>query len=344
MRLSCRSFVVLAFFGLLAAGGCYEKKDFGPTAPDVRQALTLSTAGGVTSLPADGLSRLRIVAQISPDADPDKRTVTFSSSAGTLIGTASNGVVEVPADLSGLATIELRSALQVGDAVVTAGIKGVDGLTRSLVISFVPANGDELIRFVAAPSSAPADGASTSAFTVRIAPSFPAGTMVKFQTSAGTFQPGDLTMIDATAAADFTASADLKSPASLGAARISATVGGLSRETTVNFTRALPNRITVSTNGTFALPPSTSTGASVIGTFLRDLGKVTEGTVATFRATTDAGAAIGFFNDISTVKSDGTATATFLPGQTTYRGRVTITVGADGTAVNGTTQIEIVDP
>ena len=38
------------------------------------------------------------------------------------------------------------------------------------------------------------------------------------------------------------------------------------------------------------------------------------------------------------------ATATYLAGNTTYRGRVTMTVGADGSAVIGMAEIEIVDP
>jgi hypothetical protein len=345
MTRPARSLALVSLAALLSfAGRCYEKNDFSPTAPPTTGALTLATAGGATTLAADGVSKLRIVARVSPEADPDKRTVLFSTSAGTLVGTAVNGKVPVAADSNGEASIELTSAAQVGQAVVTAEVMGVPGLARSLVVSFVAANADELIRFTAAPASAHADGASISTFTVRIASSFPAGTQVTFATTAGTFQPGGAATITVPVAADFTASADLASPATLGQARVSATVQGFTREARIEFTRALPNLITVSTNGTFAIPPSTSAGVSVIGTFLRDIGKVTAGTVATFRATTDTGAPIGFFNDVTTVKSDGTATATFLPGQTAYRGRVTITVGVEGSSVVGTAQIEIRDP
>lgn len=340
-----RSLALISLAAALSlAGRCYEKNDFSPTAPPTTGALTLATAGGATTLAADGVSRLRIVARISPEADPDKRTVLFSTTGGTLVGTLVNGKVPVAADSSGEASIELTSSTQVGQALVTAEVMGVAGLSRTLVVSFVAANSDDIIRFIAAPASAHADGATISTFTVRIASSFPAGTQVTFATTAGTFQPGGAATITVPAAADFTASADLASAATLGQARVSATVQGFTRETVIQFTRALPNLITVSTNGVFAFPPSTSAGASVIATFLRDIGKVTPGTVATFRATTDAGAAIGFFNDVTTVKSDGTATATFLPGQTSYRGRVTITVGVEGSSVQGTAQIEIVDP
>jgi hypothetical protein len=341
-----RSFVSLASLALaallLSAGRCYDKDDFSPTAPETLDALVLSTAGGATTLPADGVSRLRIVAQISPDASPDRRTVLFSTTAGTLIGTAANGMVAVPADGTGRATIELQSAQQVGESVVSAGIQGVAGLTRQLVIGFVPANLDEVIRFTAAPTSAPADDASISSFTVRLSPALPVGTQVMFMTTAGTFQPGGASTVTLTADASATVTADLKSPATLGPGRVTATALSVSREAVIEFRRALPNRITVSTNGTFTVPPSSSAGVTVIGTFLRDIGKVSQGTVATFRATRESGGSVGFFRDITTVGADGTATATFIPGETTQGGRVTLTVGAEGTAVTGTTTIEIV--
>lgn len=330
---------------LLAAGRCYDKDDFSPTAPETRDALVLSTATGATTLPADGLSRLRIVAQISPDASPDRRTVLFSKTAGTLLGTAdANGKVAVPADGTGRATIELQSAQQVGESVVTAEIKDVAGLSRQLVIGFVPANLDELVRFTSAPASAPADGASISSFTVRLAPSLPVGTPVTFRTTAGKLQPGDVDTLTLTADASYTVTADLKSPTTLGPGRVTATAQNVSREAAIEFRRALPNHITVSTNGTTTVQPSTTAGVTVIGTFLRDIGTVTQGTIATFRANRESGPAVGFFRDITTVGADGKATATFIPGQTTEGGRVTLTVGADGTSVTGTTTIEIVIP
>lgn len=328
---------------LLTAGRCYKEEDFSPTAPPTQNALVLSTATGATTLPADGVSRLRIVAQISPDASPDRRTVVFSATAGTLIGTAANGTVAVPADGSGRATIELQSAQQVGESVVTAGIQGVAGVTRQLTLSFVPANLDDVLQFTAAPASAPADGASISSFTVKLAPTLPVGTQVTFTTTAGTLQPGDVSSLTLTADASYTVTADLKSAAAIGPARVTATARNVSRQATIQFQRALPDRITVSTNGTSTVAPSGSAGVTVVATFLRDLGAVTPGTVATFRAQRQNGGAVGFFRDVSTV-ANGQATATFIPGETTQGGRVNLIVGAEGTAVTGSTTIELVVP
>src|SRR5260370_40298927 len=77
---------LLAFLLALGLAACYNRKDYTLTEPHLAAILTLQTVGGVTTLPADGVSRLTLVARIPADADPDKRDVVFSTSAGTLIG------------------------------------------------------------------------------------------------------------------------------------------------------------------------------------------------------------------------------------------------------------------
>jgi len=331
--------------GALFAGRCYEKKDYSPTAPPTAEALVLTTASGQTSLPADGVSRLQIIARISPDADADKRTVLFSTTAGTLVGTANaSNQIAVAADVTGTASVELRSAQQVGIAVVTAQVQNVAGLSRQLTVSFTAADAGSVIQFVAAPATAPADGASISTFTVQLSPSLPLGAQVQFQATAGRFQPEGAATVTRTADGSYRVSADLASPTTIVTGRVTATANNVSQQTTIDFVRALPDVITVATGGTFEVSPSTSTGVTVTGTFLRNVGTVSQGTVATFRATTSSGGPIGFFRDVTTVSASGTATATFLAGQTDYRGPVTITVGAQGSSVTGTTGITIVDP
>ncbi len=340
-RLAATSLAALALF----AGRCYHKGDYSPTAPAVLDALTLTTEGQQAVLPADGISRLRVIARLDPAADPDKRTVLFSTTGGTLIGSAdASGQVAVAADVEGVATVELQSPQQVGSAVVTAGVQNVPGLSRQLVISFVAADPDNLLRFTAAPTTAPADGATVSTFTVQLSPSYPFGTPVQFQSTAGLFQPENTAMVSRVASASYAVSADLASAATIGSARVSATAQNVSRQATIAFQRALPDLVTVSTNGTLEAPATSSSGVTVVGTFLRDVGKVTPGTVATFRATTADGAPIGFFRDATTVGSDGTATATFVAGETPYRGRATLRVGAEGSAVSGSTDVTVVDP
>ena len=330
----------------LFAGRCYEKKDYGPTSPPSLDALTLTTANQQTSLPADGVSRLRIIARISPDADADKRTVLFSTTGGTLVGGTANATGQVPvaADSTGTASIELRSAQQVGSAVVTAQVQNATGVSRQITISFTAADPEAIIQFVAAPGRAPADGATTSTFTVQISPSLTIGSQVAFNATAGTWTPEGQASVTRTADGSYRASADLKSPTTISSGRVTVTVNNVSTQATINFERALPDIITVSSNGTFQVKPSTSSGVTIVATFLRNIGNVTPGTVATFRAFTADGAAIGFFRDISTVGNDGMARATFLVGETTYRGAVTIIVGAQGSSVTGTTGLTVVDP
>ena len=252
--------------------------------------------------------------------------------------------VAVAADNTGMATIELRSAQQVGSAIVTAQIQNATGVSRTITVNFTAADPNAVIDFVAAPTSAPADGATISSFTVQLSPALPLGTQVQFQATAGRFQPENAGSVTRTADGSYRVTADLASPTTIGSGRVTATANNVSRQTTINFERALPDLITVATNGTFTITPSTSAGVTVTGTFLRNIGTVTAGTVATFRATTSSGASIGFFRDVTTVSAAGTATATFLVGETDYRGPVTITVGAQGTSVTGTTGLTVVDP
>src|SRR5262245_44433466 len=185
-------FALLTLAGLaLGAGRCYDRNQYEPPAL-IEETLSISTEGGVVSIPADGVSRLRVIARITPRADLDKRTVVFSTSAGTLVGGnpgANASEREVVADSSGLAAIELQSGLQVGTAALQARIKEVPGLARTLAVSFTSADVDGVIRFVASPGSAPADGASRSTFTVQVSSSLPLGTEVRFQTSGGQFVP-----------------------------------------------------------------------------------------------------------------------------------------------------------
>ena len=330
----------------LALASCHDSGDYSPTAPPSQEALTLSSANGQTSLPADGISRLRLVANIPTDADLDKRTVVFATSAGTLVGgtAGASGSQEVNADITGTAIIELQSSLQVGEAAVTATIKNVAGLTRRLVVRFVSANPNDVIRFVAAPSTAPADGATLSGFRVEVSPSLPLGTTVTFSAVLGKFAPEGSSSISRTVDGSFRVTADLQSPSTLGSDRIRATAGGVTTEASIDYRRALPQRITVATNGIFQLAPSITSGLTVTANLARDIGMVTAGTVATFRATTSTGTTLGFFRDVSTTDASGRATATFLAGTTDYRGPLTITVGAEGSSVTGSTQIEIVDP
>ncbi len=343
-RLASSFVSLLALLGL-ASSGCYKQSDFEPPAV-VEESLVLGTVGGVTSLPADGVSRLRLVAQLDPRADLSKRTVIFSTSAGTLVGGAPAVIAggrEVAADGTGQATIELVSAQQVGPAVVVASVKEVPGLSRSLAIGFTAADVNGVIRFVASPASAPADGASKTVFTVEVSSALPLGTQVAFATSGGLFAPENASSATRSIDGSFRATVELVSPSAIGTGIVSATANQVTRQAQISFVRALPDRILVSTGGKVTAQAGLTDPVTVTASFQRDIGQVTAGTSALFSATDSSGREIGLFRDTSTVNASGSAAATFLAGTTTYRGPVTIAVSAQGGTVRGTATIEIVD-
>jgi hypothetical protein len=229
-------------------------------------------------------------------------------------------------------------------AVVQATVQEVPGITRQISIAFGAANPNDTIQFTTHPDSAPADGASTSAFTVRLSPSLPPGTTVTFQATAGLFAPENAAMATRTVDASSQATVLLVSPTTITTALVRATANNVTQEVTINFVRALPDVITVSTNGKFQVQASASDSLAVTATFLRNLGTVTAGTVATFKVVTPSGQSIGLFRDVTTTNATGVATATFIASGVTYRGAATLVVGANGTSVTGTAPIQIVDP
>ncbi len=332
---------------LLLLAGCHESDDFSPTAPQLDTILSLTAEDDRTTIPADGISRVRILARIAPNAAADRRTLVFSTSAGTLVGGRANadGTQEVDADLTGLATLELQSALQVGQALVQAKVKAAPQVVRQLAITFAAANPDTVIRFVAAPASAPADGATRSGLSVQISSSLPLGTQVAFSTSLGTFGRSGTNSDTVTVDGSFTATTDLVSHTAIGSARVTATAANVSTQEEIHFTRAFPDRITTALSAPTVGAAAAGT-VTITATFLRDVGKVTPGTVAIFTATDAAGAPIGSFSDVTVVgqATPDVATADFLPGATAYRGPVTLTVRADGAATTATTTVTVTDP
>jgi hypothetical protein len=249
----------------------------------------------------------------------------------------------VAADATGQATIELVSAQQVGPAVVVASVKEVPGLSRSLAIGFTAADVNGVLRFVASPSSAPADGASRSVFTVEVSSALPLGTQVAFATSGGLFAPESAATATRSIDGSFRATVELVSPGAIGTGIVSATANQVTRQAQISFVRALPDRILVSTGGKVTAQAGLTDPVTVTASFQRDIGNVTPGTSAIFSATDSSGREIGIFRDASTVNASGSAAATFLAGTTTFRGPVTIAVSAQGGTVRGTATIEIVD-
>ncbi|HEX4953687.1 MAG TPA: hypothetical protein VF017_09880 [Thermoanaerobaculia bacterium] len=337
------------FAAFLAAGlacalaGCYDKDDYAPTEANVNQIVVLESVSGATSLPADGFSRLPVQARLLGDPAFARRTVIFSVDNGTLDGGQAPSDCpacrEVVADSTGRARVDVIAGTRVGTAIVSARLKEATGIRVDLALQLVaPAAGD-VVRFVAAPATVPADGATLTTFTVEVAGSVPqAQRTVRFAATAGSFSSGGTTPIDVPVDAGNRASADFKSPATIGTARITATVAGVTRETAVSFARALPGAIVVTANPP-VLMAAANAQTTITATLLRDVGQVTDGAVVTFSARDASGTALGLFTNV-TRSASGSASAVFLP-QTTTPGRVTITVGVEGSRVTGSVDIEL---
>lgn len=327
----------------VGAGACYNKKDYTLTEPHVAAILSLRSVNGATTIPADGVSQLALVASISANADPDKRDILFTTTAGALVGgtpDAASGGRVVTAASNGQAGIELQSAPQIQPAVVTAAVKNVAGVVATLAIQFVAVGGNAIVRFVSAPVTAPADGATLTAFTVAVSPQV-MNQKVTFTASLGSF-------IDSPASVDTnnTATGHLMSPGTIGSADVTASIDGFTRDTAVQFLRALPNRITVGVNNP-VLAAGDTANAVVTAQMLRDVGHVTPGAVATFSAADAGGNSVGFFTSAqqSTTDATGTVTTQFFPGATALPGQVTITVttpGDGGITIKSSVVVEIV--
>lgn len=321
---------------LLGLSACYDAKDYTPTESLSRGIVSLATVNGVGSMPADGVSRLTVVALLSAEAAAANRTVVFTTTAGKLIGGTGSGDLrrEVPAASDGRALVDLQAGTQVESAVVRAQIQSADGVVpgvaAELQIAFTAPGPDDVIRFVTAPAEAPADGASTTLFRVAVATGL-AGQTVHFTTTQGTFAgTASAPTVDSPVLADSTASASLVSPLILVDATVTASINGQAREAQVRFTRALPQQLVVTTDAT-TVSAAAGTKVTVTVRMIRDRGTVTPGTTATFTAAS-GGVAAGSFQSIGVSDSTGTLTADWFPGTTTPVGPVTITVRAEGGA------------
>lgn len=100
--------VLGAAAAVVILAGCHNPDAYiiGPDTVDAVLAVTVSEA----TLPANGIARATIAVQIDPRTDAAKRSVAFATSAGTLIGGGKEGsATSVNADTSGKAVVELRS-------------------------------------------------------------------------------------------------------------------------------------------------------------------------------------------------------------------------------------------
>jgi len=175
--------IACAVLLMTTAFGCHHPDDYflNPTLANDVLSVTLST----TTLPADGISRATITAQLDPRTDIDKREVTFTTTAGTLIAAGKEATsITVPADASAKAVVELRSSTTASTAHVDVTVASV---SRSTSVEFTKLARSDVFDLSVSSTSVPADGVSTAVISVTLKR---LGTVdqraVKVETSAGT--------------------------------------------------------------------------------------------------------------------------------------------------------------
>jgi hypothetical protein len=335
---------------LAASGACYSENDYILTPEDADALLRIEPSSA--NLAADGFSTLELRATITGRPDDNRRCVVFATSAGTLTAPPScaNGSggqtatrVETLADASGVALAQLKADPASTGAVVTVSIREVPEVTRTLAVAFVTPEADSVIRFTQTTPSADADGVTQSPFTVWVSPRIPGARAVRFNTTLGTFAQSDSRELEQSPnAGGDVVTILLKSPETPGTGVVSAFIQTVTRQERIQFGLALPDIITVGVT-----PPSVSVAdgdtADVTITLTRvpGRGKVTPGLQV--QLTSLAGTlAVGTFSPAQPIVDDGgKASATYSPGNTPFRGTVSISARVTNAAAEGHASIEV---
>ena len=318
---------------LLLVTACHNPDAYvlGPDRADEVLAITPSA----TALPADGIARITIVAQLDPRTDATKRMVKFTTSAGALIGGGKEApTTDVPADSTGRAVVELRSSTTPGTARVdvTAGT-----VTRTTSVEFSAIPAQDLYDVAVSQSAIPADGFSTTRVTVTLKRLGTAQQrIVKFEASAGTLIGAGVTpprTANVPADANGVASVELQSEKSVGSARLAITALDATREIAIQFVQTEPGQII-----TLSLTPSTvaADGATPVSATARVAAGIPAGRRSvTFRTT--VGRFVPGNTDSFSIDADGSnAARAVLVSTATGVARVTATI--DGTTSSATAE------
>ena len=311
------------------------------TAVNADQLLTVESSS--PSLPADGFSLSTITARLTTNGNRQQQ-IKFATSLGKLVRSAgADGAPTdtVTADAQGVATIFLRSENTVGTAVVTAETLG---FSRQVLVAFQAPNPSDIITLRAEPSTVAADGPQGTGTHIiaTIAPSIPQRLRtVTFASTLGAFAGDASSTPDAGNVAQVT----LKSSAA-GDAVVSATVAGVTVRTTVHFTRALPDTISVVADKS-NVTKNGSDSTTITFTLTRDSGQVANNTVVTLTAVDSNGSTIGRFSEVTLATEVVTdseprrvqGTAVFNPDDSAASGTVTVTATVG--SKTGTTTVQI---
>jgi hypothetical protein len=298
----------------------------------------LSLQASAATLPADGFSRVQITAMLKiTGGTAAQRQINFKSSEGSLfaVGQPGDTHVVVPVSADGVAIVDLESTKNIRPVHVTATVADV---TREVVVNQVAIDPGSTITLTPSSPTAPADGATLTRVTARIA----AGLPVTKRTVTFSVTPNNVTIspMSGTADAGNQVSADITSLKTTGLVRITATVDGTSAQATIQLVPALPDRILMSADAATVQANATDS-VQVKATLQRDVGDVSQGTNVTFTATDATGNSVGTFAKNSVSDANGVALATFFPGTGTAPGPVTITARVAGSPAVGSVRIVV---
>ncbi len=337
----------------LVVSACDDEKTL-PTAPEEIRTL-ISLSASQDTLPADGLSELTLTATLrTADPDPNKLTVQFRATGGTLVGgqTVAASVcgepscVDVQADPGSLtATARLRSSTIQGPVTVTAVLTAV-GVQATRVVEF--AASDAVLDFAGTSSTGEADGETAIRVVVRADPRVAPGKMITISATSGTFV-GDDDSVDLPLATDSRVETQFKSLAEPGSTILTATVQGESLAAArheISFLAAFADAIQLESS---AATVAVGASVSLTAEYFRSpgAGSVTEGLQPTWRAdkVDDDGnvlaIGVGRLSDVTTVQPDAgdaskrKSTATFEPEGLVAGDRVAITVRVEDGGATG---------
>ena len=351
--LSRLTYAAVLALGLPACSN-FDDSRYLPTSPENQNALSLTV--DKTSIPADGFSTATLTARVSANASAGNRTITFTTTVGTFVGAAGDGtMIESTVASDGATSVQLRSSRTLQTATVTARVKGNTALAKQQTVTFDAVTAQDILRVSTASSAVPADGSTITPITAEVAAALPADRRrVTFTTSLGTFVAdpaapvlGDSARrtINVDADGSNRAVAYLRSMnTELGQAIITAKVDAtpsVSADTSVQFVRAFPTQVLVTTSAPTVSANFGATGITVTATLLRDVGTPTANTVVTFKAVDSAGADRSFFTNVQRSSAEGVVTAVFTPGTGAALGTLIITATVDGTAISGTARVVV---
>jgi|GEM_PF-1044072 len=285
------------------------------------------------NLTADGVSTSTIQAIVT-DAQgnlvANGETITYSVTSGT--GTLSSITATTT---SGVATVTYRAPGTGVPGVETITARALNGTTNSVNITLIAARVDS-VTVRAGSSSILADGASqtTIAATVLVTGGInvPDGTTVTFASSAGTLSAANATTTNGIAEVTLT------SPTNLGSATITATSGGVSAQTTVQFIAGPPASVSVAATPSNLTADGTSTSSIRVTVLDANDNPVADGETLTFSAND------GVLSKLTATTTNGVATVTYTaPNYVPATNNDTITVEATN-GQSGTALITLIGP